>query len=46
MNMLIAARDAGVARVEKYYSDKLMFQRYRTVYDTALNPLPVRILHP
>ena len=41
-----AARDAGVARVEKYYSDKLMFQRYRTVYDTALNPLPVRILHP
>ncbi len=32
-----AARDAGIARVEKYYSDDLMFKRYRTVYDTALN---------
>ena len=33
------ARDAGIRRVEKYYSDALMFARYRQVYDTALNPL-------
>lgn len=35
-----AARDTGITRVEKYYSDDLMFKRYRAVYDAALNPHP------
>ncbi|MCZ4306155.1 GT4 family glycosyltransferase PelF [Zoogloeaceae bacterium G21618-S1] len=33
-----AARDAGIRRVEARYSDALMFQRYRDVYDRALAP--------
>ncbi|GAB2898694.1 GT4 family glycosyltransferase PelF [Uliginosibacterium flavum] len=32
-----AAQAAGIARVEKYYSDELMFDRYRAVYMRALN---------
>lgn len=35
-----AAQAAGIARVEKYYSDAMMFARYRDVYDKALNALP------
>ncbi len=31
-----AARAAGIARVERYYSDRLLFERYRQVYDRAL----------
>jgi glycosyltransferase involved in cell wall biosynthesis len=31
-----AAQQAGIARVERYYSDALMFDRYRAVYDEAL----------
>jgi glycosyltransferase involved in cell wall biosynthesis len=31
-----AASAAGVARVERYYNDELMFQRYRAVYGAAL----------
>jgi glycosyltransferase involved in cell wall biosynthesis len=30
------ASAAGIARVERYYRDDLMFQRYRAVYRTAL----------
>ncbi|WP_323001542.1 GT4 family glycosyltransferase PelF [Denitromonas sp.] len=33
-----AASEAGVRRVEARYSDALMFQRYRAVYDAALSP--------
>ena len=33
-----AAQRAGIARVEKYYTDELMFARYREVYDSALAP--------
>ncbi len=32
-----SAQAAGIARVEKYYTDKLMFGRYRDVYEEALN---------
>ncbi|MFG0599166.1 GT4 family glycosyltransferase PelF [Delftia sp. WSY_4] len=31
-----AASAAGIARVERYYSDRLLFERYRQVYDRAL----------
>lgn len=31
-----AASQAGIARVEKYYTDDLMFGHYRRVYDAAL----------
>lgn len=31
-----AASAAGIARVERYYSDRLLFERYRQVYDSAL----------
>ncbi|HBK01118.1 MAG TPA: glycosyl transferase family 1, partial [Delftia acidovorans] len=31
-----ARSPAGVARVERYYSDRLLFERYRQVYDRAL----------
>ena len=31
-----AASEAGIARVERYYSDDLMFGHYRRVYETAL----------
>lgn len=27
---------AGIARVERYYTDKLLFERYRQIYDNAL----------
>lgn len=32
-----AASQAGIRRVERYYDDVLMFERYRRVYETALN---------
>ena len=31
-----AASQSGIARVERYYTDDLMFGRYRSVYETAL----------
>ncbi len=31
-----SAQQAGIARVERYYTDTLMFQRYREVYARAL----------
>jgi len=31
-----AASRAGIARVERYYTDDLMFGHYRRVYETAL----------
>ena len=31
-----AASKAGITRVERYYSDELMFSRYRAVYANAL----------
>jgi glycosyltransferase involved in cell wall biosynthesis len=31
-----AASVAGIARVERYYSDRLLFERYQQVYDRAL----------
>lgn len=31
-----AASQAGIARVERYYTDELMFGRYRQVYENAL----------
>lgn len=30
------ASAAGIARVERYYSDDLLFERYRQIYDNAL----------
>ena len=33
-----AASQAAIARVERYYSDELMFGRYREVYEQALGP--------
>lgn len=35
-----AAQRAGIARVEKYYSDTMMFERYREVYVRALHTPP------
>ena len=35
-----AASRAGIARVERYYTDTLMFDRYRQVYDRALVATP------
>lgn len=35
-----AAQAAGIARVEKYYADGMMFGRYREVYDAALARKP------
>lgn len=35
-----AAQAAGIARVEKYYADYMMFDRYREVYDRALSQPP------
>ncbi|MBS1137168.1 MAG: glycosyl transferase group 1 family protein [Proteobacteria bacterium] len=32
------AQAAGIRRVEKYYTDELMFERYREVYRGALEP--------
>lgn len=34
------ASQAAITRVERYYSDELMFDRYRKVYQTALNRSP------
>ena len=31
-----AARAAGIARVERYYADSMMFGAYQKVYDKAL----------
>jgi len=31
------ASAAAVARVERYYTDKMMFDRYRQVYESALS---------
>ena len=31
-----AASQSGIARVERYYSDEMMFGRYRSVYEAAL----------
>jgi polysaccharide biosynthesis protein PelF len=31
-----AASQAGIARVERYYTDTLMFDRYRQIYENAL----------
>jgi len=31
-----AASQAAIARVERYYTDTMMFDRYRAVYETAL----------
>jgi len=36
-----AAQAAGIARVERYYTDDLMFGRYREVYQDALARSPV-----
>jgi glycosyltransferase involved in cell wall biosynthesis len=33
-----AAQQAGLARVKRYYDDKLMFSSYRNLYTQALNP--------
>ena len=33
-----AAQAAGIARVETYYTDDMMFARYRAIYDRALAP--------
>ncbi len=30
------ASQAAIARVERYYTDTMMFDRYRTVYEAAL----------
>lgn len=35
-----AASQAAIARVERYYTDTLMFARYRKVYETALERTP------
>ncbi len=35
-----AARAAGIARVERYYADSMMFGAYRQVYDQALGVAP------
>jgi len=35
-----AASRAAVARVERYYTDTLMFDRYRQVYERALTYAP------
>lgn len=35
-----AAQAAGIARVEKYYADHMMFDRYRKVYQEALARVP------
>ncbi len=34
------AAQAGILRVERYYTHPIMFARYRAVYDLALNPPP------
>ncbi|MEF9949281.1 MAG: GT4 family glycosyltransferase PelF, partial [Comamonas sp.] len=31
------ASAAGIARVERYYTDDLLFERYRQIYDSALD---------
>jgi glycosyltransferase involved in cell wall biosynthesis len=31
-----AAQASGIARVEKYYADNMLFDRYREIYETAL----------
>jgi polysaccharide biosynthesis protein PelF len=35
-----AASQAGIARVERYYTDELMFGRYREVYQKAFAKIP------
>jgi glycosyltransferase involved in cell wall biosynthesis len=35
-----AASRAGIARVERYYTDRMMFDRYRQVYDGAFARCP------
>ncbi|WP_306604937.1 GT4 family glycosyltransferase PelF [Azonexus sp.] len=35
-----AASQAGIARVERYYTDELMFGRYREVYQKAFAQIP------
>lgn len=32
------ASAAGIARVERYYTDRLLFERYQRIYDRALHP--------
>ena len=40
-----AARAAGIARVERYYADSMMFGAYQKVYDKALG-LPATVGGP
>ena len=35
-----AASRAGIARVERYYTDRMMFDRYQQVYDGAFARCP------
>ena len=35
-----AASQAGIARVERYYTDRMMFDRYRQVYAGAFARCP------
>ena len=35
-----AASQAAIARVERYYTDTMMFDRYRAVYDKAFRQAP------
>ena len=39
LRMRMAAQ-AGIARVERYYTHPVMFSRYRAVYDQALGVTP------
>jgi glycosyltransferase involved in cell wall biosynthesis len=41
-----AAQRAGIARVERYYTEKLMLDRYRAVYEGALGGRPHTALSP
>jgi len=45
-NNWLAAQAAGISRVEKYYADYMMFDRYREVYDRALARPPAKVLPP
>ena len=38
--VIVAASRAGIARVERYYTDRMMFDRYRQVYDGAFARCP------
>jgi polysaccharide biosynthesis protein PelF len=41
-----AAQAAGIARVEKYYTDTMMFGRYRAIYEKALNRVASPVATP